>query len=247
MKRRSRSLIILCAIFLVLILARGWIEIGLRLIQRPFVSVGTWFYQKKSNPELENRLVDLAIDKAKFEQLILENQELKQTLNFLERNQFSTVSASIISRSDNEQSSTFLVDRGSDDGIEIGDPVVVKDGVLIGKIISTDQKSSTVVSLSDRSLATAVSLMNQSKTIGVAEGMSQNLLKLKFIPQETELKVNDLVITSGLEPKIPSGLLIGIINDVKPEDNAPFLEAVIEPLVDVRQHTIVHILIKNRL
>lgn len=245
MKKRSRSIITLITIFVIIILARGWIETSLRLIQHPLVNVGTWFYQNKSNPELEQRLVDLAIDKAKYELLILENQELRETLNFLERNHFSSVTASIISRSDNEQSSSFLIDRGEDKGIGVGDPVVVKDGVLIGKIISVTQKSSTVATLSHLSLSTTVSLINTSKTIGIAEGVSQNLLSLKFIPQDTEIKVNDLVVTSGLEPKIPSGLLIGMINDIKPEENTPFLEAVIEQLVDIRKHTTVQVLIKN--
>lgn len=247
MKKRSRSLIVIILILIGFVFMRGWIESGLHFVQRPFVQAGTWFYLKQSDEELEKRFVALAIDKAVYDQLVLENQELKETLNFIKRSHFSSIMASIISRTDDLQSSVFSIDRGSDDGIKIGDPVVIKDGILVGKVVSVMQKSSSIVSLSDQSVATAVSLLNPSKTVGVAEGMSQNLLKLKFIPQETELKVNDLIVSSGLEPNIPSGLLIGIINDVRPESNTPFLEAIIEPLVDIKRHTTVHVLIKNEL
>ena len=77
--------------------------------------------------------------------------------------------------------------------------------------------------------------------------MAGNLLKLNFIPQETVIEIDNLVVTSGLEPRIPSGLLVGIINDVHPEPNAPFLEAVIEPLVDSRLHTSVQVLIQKEI
>ncbi len=81
----------------------------------------------------------------------------------------------------------------------------------------------------------------------MAEGIAGNLLRLKFIPQQTSIQVNDLVISSGLETGVPAGLFIGLVNDVRPEQNAPFLEAVIQPLVDIRQYTIVNVLMRQKL
>ncbi|MBI2475106.1 rod shape-determining protein MreC [Candidatus Uhrbacteria bacterium] len=247
MKRRARlSLIVLIIVFL-LIFARGWFERGIQIVQRPLARAGTWFYKQPNFLEVEDKFVSLAIDKAKYEQLVRENQELKDALNYIERSDLSSVIATVIARSNTVQTSTFSIDRGDQDGIKVGDPVIIKDGVLVGKIISVTQKSSTVRTLADPSVATAVSLLNQSQTIGVAEGMTGNLLKLKFIPQETKIDINNLVVTSGLEPRIPAGLLVGIINDVRPEQNAPFLEAIIEPLVDSRLHTLVNILIQKQI
>lgn len=247
MKRRVRLSLMVVAIALILIFARGWFERGIQIIQRPLARAGTWIYKQPNLSEFEDRLASLAIDKARYEQLIKENQELKEALNYLKRSDLSSVMATIIARSNTTQTSTFSIDRGEKDGIKIGDPVIVKDGVLIGKVILVTQKSSTVKTLSDPAVATAVSLLNQSQTIGVAEGMAGNLLKLNFIPQETAIEIDNLVVTSGLEPRIPSGLLVGIINDVRPEPNAPFLEAVIEPLVDSRLHTSVQVLIQKEL
>jgi len=247
MKRRARLFFTVIAIALLLIFARGWFERGIQIIQRPLAQAGTWFYKQPNQEEFERRLVTLSIDKAKYEQLIKENQELKESLIYIERSDFSSIMANIIARSNTTQTSTFSIDRGEQDGIKVGDPVIVKDGVLIGKVISVTQKSSTVRTLSDPAVATAVSLLNQSQTIGVAEGMAGNLLKLNFIPQETVIEIDNLVVTSGLEPRIPSGLLVGIINDVRPELNTPFLEAVIEPLVDSRLHTSVQVLIQKEI
>ncbi len=252
----SATLII--AFLLIFLLTRGFVERGLHIIQKPLVSVGTWIYQQTSFlqnagqhahqvKKAEERLAHLAFDRIRLETLEKENAELKEALGFLSRNAYRSVSASIVSRTRPEEASLFVIDKGDRDQVTIGDPVVVNDGVLIGKVVETSSHSATVQSITDPQIATAVGILGQSQTIGVAEGTSGNLLRLKFIPQDTQIQVNDLVVTSGLEARIPSGLFVGLINDVRPEQNAPFLEAFIEPIADVRQFSIVHVLIEEPL
>ena len=262
MKVQNRSLKFVglgVVIFLLIIfLTTGLGERTLHVVQRPLVGAGTWISQRvfflrggQLSPEevakLQDRVLSLAIDRVKFDELTRQNKDLKDTLKFVERQDLRLVTASIIARSNTTQTSTFSIDRGEQDGVQVGDPVIVKDGVLVGKVVSVTPKSATVHSLADPSVGTAVSLLNQSQTIGVAEGIAGNLLRLKFIPQQTSIQVNDLVISSGLETGVPAGLFIGLVNDVRPEQNAPFLEAVIQPLVDIRQYTIVHVLMRQSL
>jgi len=231
----------------------GFGERTLHLIQRPLLRAGTWIYtqagfvrDERLTPseidELQTRVLDLAIDQVELDELKRENSELKKALQFIKRQDIHVVTSSIIARSQTTQASFFSIDRGSQDGIRVGDPVFVAEGVLIGKVSTLSTKSATIQSLSDPATTTAVSLLNKIQTIGVAEGITGNLLKLKFIPQETSIALNDLVVSSGLETGIPAGLFIGLITDVQPEPNAPFLEAIIEPLVDSREYTIVHVI-----
>ncbi len=254
----SAITITVLAIVFLLLFARGFFERTLHVFQRPVVVAGTWvrsqlgyFDANAFGPErvhkLEAQLRELALDQVRFEQLARENKELRETLGFIKRQDLQSVMASIVSRSSTTQTAIFSIDRGEEDGIRTGDPIIVKDGILVGKVVSVTPRSATVHALTDPYIATAVSVLNQTQTIGVAEGMAGNLLRLKFIPQDTVLSVNDLVVSSGLESSIPSGLLIGLVNDVQPEENTPFLQAIIEPLVDMRQYTSVHVLIQNPL
>lgn len=249
MKRSGHIAITVFVLVLLFFLTRGLLEQALHVLQRPFVAAGTWIsgYDPAHVRVLEEQVADLAIDQTRLKQLEIENASLKATLGFVERLDVRSVMASVVSRSRDIQSSLFSIDRGRDDGIHVGDPVIVKNGILVGKVLSVTPKSAAVLALTDPSMATAVGILNQTQTIGVAQGMAGNLLRLKFIPQGTQLSVNDLVVSSGLESTIPSGLLIGLINDVQPEQNAPFLEAVIEPLVDMRRYTTVHVLIQESL
>lgn len=252
------SIISLIIVLLVLVFTKSLFEQGLQMVQKPLVAAGTWVYQRaalfqdssKSLHELltaQEQLKQLAFDHVRFQELKKENSELKDALSFIERTAIKAVTASIVSRSSLEGGSIFSVDVGSNTGVSVGDPVIIGDGMFVGKVIRITPTSSTIQTLTHPEMATAVSVLGQTQTIGVAEGMSENLLRLKFIPQDTPIKINDLVVTSGLESQVPSGLIIGLVNDVRLESNAPFLQAVIEPLADIRQYQIVHILIQETL
>jgi cell shape-determining protein MreC len=90
-------------------------------------------------------------------------------------------------------------------------------------------------------------LLNEGRTIGIAQGTRGRLINLSFIPHGEQVEVNDLVVTSGLEDGVPSGLLIGIVNTVETDPNLPFQEAVVEPLIDIGRYRIVSVLIENTL
>ncbi len=225
----------------------------LHVIQIPFFSSGTWIGNQYRNvvdpflitPEqveiLETRINELAIDQASFFDLQKENEDLRKELGFVKRSGFDSVPASIISRVSSLQKSTFSVDAGENQGIALGSAVIVQNGMYIGKVTHVTKTQSVVTTTTDKENATAVTLLNKTKTIGIAQGKSGNLIELKFIPADEKLSVNDLVITSGLEQNVPAGLLVGIINTVRPDPEAPFQEAVLEPLVDFR--TFDHVMI----
>jgi rod shape-determining protein MreC len=148
-----------------------------------------------------------------------------------------------VSRSIGPDASAFVIDHGSDDGVVVGTPAISGDGIMVGKVVAVTASSASVRVISDRNSATAVTLLNGTRTIGVAQGMSGALLSLEFIPQDERVSVNDIVVTSGLETSVPSGLLIGIVNSVETNPNAPFQQAVIEPLADVRRMSVVTVIL----
>lgn len=227
---------------------------SLAFVQRPFSSVGAWVsdiwikqfpstssttYCTASDSEL---LAVLAIDRAEFDSLKLENENLRKQLGFFERESFQHITANVISRSVSPIDSVFIIDRGTDDGIKEGSAVVVSDGHLIGKIISVSSKTSIVQSILGRGAKSAISLLNSSRTLGVSEGNGSALLFLRFVPQNETVTVNDLVVTSGLEAMIPPGLIIGIVTSVERDSAAPFQEAVVEPLIDSRRYNNVSVI-----
>lgn len=230
---------------------RGSLARAFAVVQRPLVAAGTWVSARSYGwadgeavsparvAELEAARAAAAIDYAAYAELRTAYEELRTLNAFATRSHSKSVYASVVSRSVGPDASAFIIDRGSSDGIGVGDPAVSGDGLLVGKVIAVTPGSSTVRVITDRDSATGVTLLNGTRTIGVAEGKSGSLLALHYIPQDERVSVNDIVVTSGLEPSVPSGLVVGIVNSVSTVATEPFQQAVLEPLADARRlHTV---------
>lgn len=262
--RRLRERILWTGAVVVLVLLVGWLlrgplERAFAALARPLASAGSavrerWVRFRAEEGDLRERVKQLeeereawAMDRRDWQTLSEENAQLKDQLAYIERTRLKTVTASVIARSQGVERHLILLDRGAKDGVKEGSPVIAGRGTLVGKITEVRDHLSLVTAVSDPSLMTAVSLLNETRTIGVAQGRNGTLMTLKFIPRDQRVDVNDLVVTSGLEETIPSGLLVGVVNAVQSETTEPFQEAIVEPLVDLDQVRLVSILIGQSL
>lgn len=228
-------------------------------LQTPLAAFGTWLgrlsdtYVRSEtsvvheNETLKRQLQQYAIDAVELETLRQENAQLEHQLAFFERQAYRHLGAHVISRSTGPLTSTFIIDRGRRDGLEIGMPVVVEDGVLIGKILSVRGSSAVVSSVTDPASRVAASVLNVSRTVGTIEGAVGSILNLTFVPQDETLRVDDLIVTSGLEPLVPAGLVIGLINSVESDPTEPFQSAAVQPFVSYRHYASVSVILVDLL
>ena len=156
--------------------------------------------------------------------------------------------ANIISRGEGNQS--VVIDKGFRDGLVPGLAVVSStalgtssQGVIIGKIINIKEQIAEVYLVTNRNSKLAASILGENKTSGIASGELGLTIKMDFIPQTENIKAGDIVATSGLEPSIPRGLVIGRVTKVNKENNEVWQTAVIEPLVSLNALSIVSILL----
>jgi rod shape-determining protein MreC len=231
-----------------------WMRIPQR-IQHAFLEAGTrifervlwWSASATITPEelaaLQAQRDAYATGYAQALLLEEENAQLRDLLNFLDRQPYVSATALVISRSISPVSTTFVIDRGSTDGLYEGAPVIVGQGVLIGKVVGVGMTTSTVRSLTDTASATAVSLLHGTSTMGIAQGEGNQVIKIRYIPQTEQVEIQDMVVTSGLESLVPSGLVIGTVTQVIGEASSPFQEAIVEPLADPRTEHIVSVLL----
>lgn len=240
-------------VFLALFSFRSLLSRVVAPLSTPLVGAGSWISDNLLNwsnindltideyIDLQDRLDALSLLATETQLLRDENDELKELLGFANRTQESYLPASILSKSLNSTSGRFLLNVGADDGVQLGSAVVAESGMLLGKVIGLSNQTSTVLTVTDEESAVAVSLLNDRRTIGVATGTVGDLLKVEFIPVDEVIDENNLVVTSGLEDGVPSGLLVGIVNTVEEESGVPFQTAILEPLVDVRR--VSHVLV----
>jgi rod shape-determining protein MreC len=181
---------------------------------------------------------------AEVKQLTDENTELRSQLNYLSKSTSTQhILANVVGREILSTEQTVIIDRGADDGIKVGDPVIVESGVLVGKIVKSDPKVSVARLLNDNTSRIGATVLNHDKSLGVVEGGFGISLKMNLIPRDEIVLVGDQVISSGLETSTPRGLLIGSVAEVENEPYKPFQQAVISPATDLSKLTAVSVLL----
>lgn len=188
-----------------------------------------------------NRLNSTTVIAASSETNAREIEELRALLRYTMRINITGISARIIARNAPEES-VVIVDKGANEGIQIGSAVIVGDGVLFGTIEDVNATTATVRLTEDPKSIIPGAILGTQKTIGLVSGREGALLSMDYIPQDTQISENDIVITSGLGGRLSAGIVIGTIIAVTPSLSAPFVSASISPVHDPREWTAVLIL-----
>lgn len=194
--------------------------------------------------KLQAELASLMISKSEFQEVLDENRRLKELLGFINENKFNLVLAGIIAQENIDQDSRdLIINKGSLNGLSEGLAVVNEQGILIGKIIEVKDSISKICLAISPGCEFAVSLQNSDHTQGLIGGSLGLTVKMEYIPQLEKISIGDLVITSGLGGRIPRGLVVGKITEVKNESNEVWQEAIIEPPLDFNNLTVVSVVI----
>lgn len=171
----------------------------------------------------------LRIENAKLRELAVENDGLKAALAFHERSSDAAIVSRVVSETDEDVFHGLIIDRGADDGVKAGQAVIVGDGIIVGKVFETRRRTSSVLLLSDSKSRLAVAVQNASDTVGVLEGDRGLSMSIDLIPQSETLSPGDIIVTSGIEPGIRRGLVVGTIEKVEKKTQDPFQSATVIP------------------
>ncbi|MER2064015.1 MAG: rod shape-determining protein MreC [Alkalibacterium sp.] len=172
-----------------------------------------------------------------------EELELKQSLT-----DFRTISGTVISRNPDNWVDQIIVDRGSQDGVEVGMPVMSGNG-LIGRISETNPTSAKVVLLTNiehtSNQVSSEIVMEDETVYGIISDFNENTnqLLMSQITSTVEISEGDLVSTSGLGGSIPRGLVIGEVEEVSMDSHGLAQQVYVKPSADfnnIRFVTIIH-------
>ncbi|MDD6879371.1 MAG: rod shape-determining protein MreC [bacterium] len=169
------------------------------------------------------------------------NVELKSEINDLKKltgidnvlTDFNYVNATVIERNNSYWLNKLTINKGKSSGIDIGQAVVVSEG-LVGKITSISDNTATVklITSSDNDNKISVKIKYKETYIYKVLEYDSGLLVVKGINNDIELDKNTEVITSGLSDIYPSGIVIGYVMDLKSDKYGVSKTAYIESKVD---------------
>jgi len=187
---------------------------------------------RQSNTELQNKVSGLETQLIQMQQQLQELQVLSSLLDFARSNPESQyVAASVIGRDPVPFLRFIQIDRGSDDGLRHGMPVVTQQG-LVGRIDAVTAGAARVQLITDSN--TAVNVRLESSGIeAMLVGSVTGEVSLQQVPQGLTLTPGELILTSGLGGNYPPGIVIGQVVTVRKRENDLFQTASIQPAVDL--------------
>lgn len=194
--------------------------------------------------DLKHLYAENVVDKTTLERVQEENVSLKEQLTFVTKERYSHISTEVIGKNIDPLGSTLILAAGSTAGIAVGNPVIIGNGVLIGKIYRVEEDMSVVRLIDDTQSKIAATVFSQSRSIGVVEGGYGLSTRMNFIPQNENINAGDVIITSGLEAGVPRGLVIGTIQAIQKEPYEPFQSALLAPVLDLHYITVATVLIQ---
>ncbi len=240
--------------------ARGWlspVEGGVAEIPRPFVivfedsahGVKSFFgifssvrKLKQTNAQLQVQNVNLEEQIAGLQQDSLENQLLRQELNYRSTSNLTLVSATVIGRNPQGFNQEVTINQGAHDGIHAGNAVLAQ-GVFVGKIVSVTDFTAKVLLVTDPQSSVDAQI-GASGDKGVLDGSFGSGLTISMISQTSSINQGDEVLTAGLTDNTPSGLLIGTIGNVQSSKNQLLQNASVVSPIDLKNLTFLAVVIQ---
>ncbi len=187
------------------------------------------------NAELERRILAMEEDVRTAETYQRENERLKLLLKLTEEHEdYSLVSAYIISWNASNYRSAFTIGKGANAGLEEGMCAITENGQVVGLVTEVGANWATITTVQDSSLEISASIASSGYT-GVVQGTylsdGSSVLRMNYLPTDAILKNDDQVVTTG-STLYPRGLLLGYLTNVGLDETGVAKYATIEASCD---------------
>ncbi len=141
----------------------------------------------KENKELRKTVLQLQEINNQYLEDLMAYERLKDTLHLAEDRKFSTILARVIGYDATNHSNTIVLDRGSNDGIQEGWPVITHAGI-VGRTMTVANNSTKVLLLSDPSCSVSA-LIQRTRDQGIVAGLTRkDAYAMKNVLRRAEIR-----------------------------------------------------------
>jgi len=250
-KRLRNIIAIMVVIGLIFLALSGILRPILGVVLDPFVSIQRWLSDRymalydfftlprdvtellQRNTQLENEVSNLQSQVIQLQEQLRETEVLYSLLDFARaRPQDQYIAAAVIGQDPSPFLNYVIIDRGSDDGIRYGMPVVTQQG-LVGRVDAVTSSAARVQLITDPGSVVNVKFQNKSESAQI-QGSVTGEISLELLAQTVAIDAGEILLTSGLGGNYPVDILVGQIVDVEKTANNLFQSAVVQPVVDFK-------------
>ena len=192
------------------------------------------------NERLRKRALEAAPTQLRLQQLEAENARLRKLLEVKDRQQAKGQVAQILYTARDPFSRRVVVDKGQQDSIAAGLPVVYDLGI-VGQVTRIYPFVSEVTLITDKDQAVPVQIVRNGLR-SVVFGLGNGLLELRFMPANADVQEGDMLVTSGLDGVFLAGFPVARVLRIERDTSYSFARIFCEPVAAVEAHGEVMIL-----
>ena len=248
--KNIRNLIITLVVVGVLFLAiSGYLTPLFSFSVSPFISAQSWMSQRylafndffnsprdmatlrAENTRLESEVAMLQSEVVALQENLAQSDILYTLLDFARTNpEHEYVAATVIGREISPFLQYVIIDKGSNDGLRHGMPVVTQQG-LVGRIDALISDAARIQMITDANSTVNVKLQTAGVE-GLVRGSVTGEISLDMVPVDIEVQIGDILMTSGLGGTYPANIFVGQIFSMQSKQNVLFQTGSIQPVVD---------------
>ena len=218
--------------------------IWLAVLPRRISEQGSSFFELRDQQlelsELGRLSETLQARQLKFEALLSENNRLRALLGSSAKVSDLVLIAEVVGISPDPDQHYAMVDKGLNDGVFVGQAVIDATG-LVGQVAESTTNLSKVLLVTDQSHAVPVLSVRTASQLIVEGTGNRNLLSMRHVSESLDLKVGDLLVTSGLGQRFPSGYPVAEVARYERAPGTAFAEVLAKPSSQLQ--TLNHVLL----
>lgn len=168
----------------------------------------------QENQFMKVRQAELSLLANQSEFLMVENQNLRELMALQKQVPFKTLPVEILFNPPNPIYQRVVINRGSNDGLKLGNPITNDAGIL-GQVVRLYERSAEVSLLEDRDFAVPVQVARNGLRAAVFGTGRGKPLELRYLPVASDLEVGDILLTSGIDGVYPPGFAVAVISKIE--------------------------------
>ena len=185
------------------------------------------------NDDLKKKLGFAEKKNNECREIALSNERFKKYVKLKQQSPYNLLAAEVIARDPSPWFKTLIINKGADDGVNAGLPVMVSEGI-VGYVTTASSGFAKVLLIIDRN-SSVDALVQRTRARGITQGSARGLCRFDYALRELDITVGDTIVSSGLDGIYPKGLRIGSVSKVIRRNSGLFQDLELTPFVDFKK------------
>ncbi|NVL90236.1 MAG: rod shape-determining protein MreC [Desulfobacterales bacterium] len=192
-----------------------------------------YFYLVEAREEcdrIKGMIAKAEIEKSRYLESELACERLRELLEVKSEVSHRILPAQVVGLDPSGWFKTVIINKGTKEGVSKGMAVIAPGGI-VGHVVGAYYRYAKVLLIIDRNSAIDA-LVQRTRSRGIVEGDTSENCRFKYIARKADIKIGDIVISSGLDGLFPKGLRVGAISEISVPPSGLFQEVRVRPFVD---------------